>query len=163
MKKRMLLLPALLLCALMAACSGGGESSDQVSIYDLQTSMLAADSSLPEMLTVNSAGADGEEMFSHLSDVDYGKVDGFFLSYSAAGLADEVAVVRMKQAADVKEMESSLRAHVDSRVKLFQNYQPDQRQRAEGAVIFTRGNYAVLVISDNAQQIRAAFEQSVSG
>jgi len=161
LKKHVFQLPALLLCLLLTACSGGGPQEKPVSMYDLQTAMLAADSSLPDMLTVNSAGADGAEMFSHLSHVDYEKVDGFFLAYSATGLADEVAVVRLKEAGHVEEMKSSLHDHVEGRVKLYRNYQPDQMRRVEEGLIFTRGHYAVLIISDQPSRIRAAFEQAV--
>lgn len=153
------LLSVFLLCTLLAACTGAAPA---VPIDTLRTGMLAADPTLPEMLTADSNAPDAATLFAHLSDLDYQKVDAYFLSYSATGLADEVAVIRVKQAADVKAAEQSLRDHVDSRIKLYRNYQPDQLRRVEQAVVFTHGSYAVLLISDQSARIRAAFEQMLA-
>lgn len=162
MKVKLIGLLAALLLALLAACSGGG-STPAVPMDSLRDSMLSADSTLPEMLSTGSDAADGATLFAHLSELDYSKVDAYFLSYSSTGLADEVAVIRVKNPGDVKAAEDSLRAHVDSRIKLYRNYQPDQLRRVEGAVVFTQGPYAVLIVSDQAGRIRAAFEQAVGG
>lgn len=159
MKKRAGIL-LLLLCLTLSAC-GGQADAPAVSVYDLQKNMLEADDTLPEMLTVNSNAEDGEELFSYLSDLDYDKVAGYFLAYSADGMADEIAVIVTKDPKDAPEAEASLKRHVQGRVELYRNYEPEQVQRVEGAVVFSKDACAVLIISDKPEAARGAFEETV--
>ena len=160
MKKIALLLSMILLCICLTACAKQNEA--KVSAYDLQKTMLDSDSSLPDMTTVNSNASDADTLFSYLSDMNYDKVDSYFLAYSSEGLADEVAVIILKDSSDADEAEESLKKHVQGRVSLYQSYQPDQVARAERALVFTEGNYAVLIISDNQKDIKDAFESEMN-
>ena len=64
---------------------------------------------LPEMLNASSAEKDAEDKFSHISDMDYKKVDSYFVSYSSDGhKADEIVVIAVKDKADVDEAKESL-------------------------------------------------------
>lgn len=152
------------LCAVCLIClclTGCAEQSVnvEVSIYELQQAMLEADPSLPEMLTVNSSSEDAETLFAYLSDFDYAKVDSYFLAYSATGLADEIAVIALKDSSDAADAAQSLEEHVQGRVNMYSFYEPDQASRAEDALVFHKENFAVLIISDHAEDVRAAFER----
>jgi hypothetical protein len=150
-------LTAALLLALTAC--GQSETTASVSMYDLQQTMLAADDTLPEMTTVNSSSEGAAQLFSYLSDLDYDKVEGFFLSYCAFGTqADEIAVVQVKKAADRDGALQSLKDHAADRAKLYASYVPDQVQRVENALIFQDGNYVALIISDKQDQVKAALQ-----
>jgi len=159
MKKRLAALVMFCICLGMTAC--GKKTESTVSMYDLQKTMLAADSSLPEMTTVNSNAEDAKDLFSYLSDFDYEKVNAFFLAYSSKGLADEAAVVECKNQADVEAVVKTLKDHVNSRVKLYSSYQGDQVERAKNALVFSEGKYAVLIISENQKEMQKAFLQAV--
>ncbi len=163
MKKRTGLLLALLCLSLALCACGGQKAGSDVSVYDLQKAMLEADDTLPEMLTVNSNAEDGEELFHYLSDLDYDKVAGYFLAYAADGMADELAVIVTRDPTDASEAEASLKRHVQGRVELYRNYEPKQVQRAEDAVIFSKDGCAVLIISDQPQAARDAFEAVLNG
>lgn len=118
----------------------------------LQKAMLSADPTLAKditSITSNTETPRSQKNFSYFSTLDYEKVDRYLLSYSSSGTADEVAVIAVKDAADVSEAASTLRAHVDDRLKLFQQYGPDQASRVEKAEIFTKDQYAVLLICDD--------------
>lgn len=156
------LVTVLFTCAfLILGISGcASHSTNSVPVVTLQEKLLAVDTSLPEMITVNHETENAAELFSSLSDVDYGKVDSYFLSYSSEGLADEVAVVRVKSSSDVKMVEDSLKEHVQKRVNLFQSYRADQVNRAENAVVFSNGNDVVLIISDQSGTVKNAYEEA---
>jgi hypothetical protein len=146
----------------LASC-GTKESTNSVGIYDLQTAMLAADDSLPQMQTVNSSSEDAARLFAYLSDMDYEKVNSFFLAYCQDGKeADEIAVIELKDQADLQEAQDSVQDHVDGRIKLYSTYGPDQAQRAEKALIFQEGNYVVLIISDQQDKVKEAFEAQIN-
>ena len=153
---------AMLLCLTIASCGNESSEVDSVSLYSLQTSMLEADKDLPEMTSVSSSNDNAEDLFAFLSDFDYKKVEGFFLAYSSEGLADEIAVVRLKNKSDVSDMLKTLEDHVEGRKNLYASYQPDQVSRVENALIFDKGNYVVLIISKNQNSIKTSFENGIS-
>ena len=144
-----------MLAALFAEVCGG--SSDTVSMYDLRTAMEAADDTLGEMLSADSNEEDAEDLFAYISDMDYGKVDKFFVSYSNEGSADEIAVIALKNASDAQEAEKSLKKHVQERINVFSQYAPDQVKKAEKAITFKDGKYAVLIICDKQDEVKKAF------
>ena len=168
MKQRLSSLFAICLLAVsLTACgSGGTTASTTVNMEQLQQAMLAADPTLATditSITGNTGDAsEAKSNFSYFSTLDYEKVDNYLLSYSSAGTADEIAVIAVKDAADVSEAASTLRAHVDSRLQLFRQYGPDQASRVEKAEIFTKDQYAVLLICEDPGAVRTAFEDFLS-
>ena len=151
------LLLAAAMAITLAGCSGNNTQEEMVSMYDLGKAMLSADEEFPDMSTALSSSDNAEDLFGYLSDMDYQKVDGFFLGYSSEGKADEVAVICTKSAADTKEAVKELNEHVQGRVSLYNTYSPEQVPRAESAEVFSSGRYAVLIISDHPEQVKKAF------
>lgn len=134
-----------------------------ISVYDLRVEMLKADPSLPEMLVASSADKHPEELFKYLSDIDYEKVDGFFLAYAADGMAYEIAAVILKNNADVSECESSLKDHVKGRVELYKNYAPEEVAKAKESRIVTVGRCVALIMCDNKTAVESAMKQALAG
>lgn len=157
-------LSKLLVIVAMITCGcGSSRNTEIVSMYDLRVAMEAADDSLPSMLNASSAEENAEENFKYISDLDYSKVDSYFVSYSEEGLADEIAVIAVKDPQDVKEAKESLEDHRDDRYKLLEQYEPEEVKRIEDGIVFSTGSYAVLIICDDPGAVRAAFEDAVSG
>ena len=155
MKRAAAFILALALCLSLCACADDKE----ISIYELQKSMLDADAALPEMLTVSSSDGDAEKKFTYLSDVDYSKVEGYFLAYAADGMAYEIAVICLEDKADVSQAEASLRNHLEGRINLYKTYEPQQVTRAENALIISRGRCVALIMCDDTNAVKAAFEE----
>lgn len=156
-------LSRLLVIIALVTCGCGSETSaDIVSMYDLRVAMEEADESLPSMLSASNVEEDAESNFKHISDLDYDKVESYFVSYSEEGLADEIAVIAVKDVADAKEAKESLAAHRDDRHKLLEQYEPEEVRRIDDALVFTSGRYAVLIICDNAGAVKEAFEKFIS-
>ena len=132
-----------------------------ISMYDLRKAMLAADPALPEMMAVSNSDDKADELFAYLSDLDYSKVDGYFLAYAADGMAYEIAVVALKDEGDVSELKDSLIRHVEGRVNLYKSYAPDQVEKAEDAEIVTNGRYVALIMCDDKEAVKAAFEEGI--
>lgn len=161
-KKGIWIMPVLALLIVCAGCGSGKNSSNTVSMYDLRTAMEKADPDLPEMLNASSTEKDAEDKFSHISDMDYKKVDSYFVSYSSDGhKADEIVVIAVKDKADVDEAKESLTKHQQDRYNLLQSYEPKQVSRIQDGLIFTEGQYAVLIITNHNDDVRKAFEDII--
>lgn len=126
-------------------------------MYDMQKAMVAADSTLPEMTSVNSESQKAEQLMTYFSSLSYNKVKSYFLVYSKAGKADEIAVIELKDASDADEAAETLKKHAQKRVSLYKTYEPSQCKRAQSAKVFTYENYAVLIISDKQDDVQKAF------
>ena len=153
-----LLVIALLAVLSLAACGNEGSGTATVNMKQLQQAMLAAAPSLSETASTTGDAADAKETFSYVSDLPYDKVENFLLSYSTTGKADEIAVIAVKDPADVTKAADSLRAHVESRRKLFLQYGPAEAARVEKAQVFTKDQYAVLIICDDSPAVKTAFD-----
>ena len=149
--KLLLVLTMLVMCV---GCGAKKNTSGSVSMYDLRTAMEAADPDLPEK--------DAEDKFSNISDMDYKKVDSYFVSYSSDGhKADEIVVIAMKDKADADEAKESLTKHQQDRYNLLQSYEPKQVSRIQDGLVFTKGQYAVLIITSHNDDVRKAFEDTI--
>ncbi len=164
-KRAIVVLLSLVLAASVFGCGAGEASPDAptVSIYDLRIAMLEADASLPVMVSVSSADESAKDNFLYLSDLDYDKVDGYFLSYAEDGSAYEIAVIAVKDISDVPEAKESLDSHLKGRKDLYRNYSPKDLPLAEAAEIGTNGRYVYLIMCSDAKAVKAAMESTIAG
>ena len=156
MKRIICVICALAMCLSVCAC---GEKTQKIDMYELQKSMVSADKSLPEMKISGSWDENAEKAFSYISDMEYNRIHGFFLAYAADGMAYELAVVQLKDKSDAGEMEDSLNEHVQTRVRMYKTYEPEQVQRAENAVVKTVGDCVLLIMSDSPENAETAFKE----
>lgn len=156
MKRIICVICALAMCLSVCAC---GEKTQKIDMYELQKSMVSADKSLPEMKISGSWDENAEKAFSYISDMEYNKIHGFFLAYAADGMAYELAVVQLKDKSDAGAMEDSLNEHVQTRVRMYKTYEPEQVQRAKNAVVKTVGDCVLLIMSDSPENAETAFKE----
>ena len=150
------------ICAFAMAfslCACGNKTQSVIDMHDLQKSMTDADKSLREMKISGSWDENAEKAFSYLSDMEYNKIHGFFLAYAADGMAYEIAVVQLKDKSDADAMEDSLNEHVQTRVRMYKTYEPEQVDRASSAVVKTIGDCVLLIMSDAPQNAETAFKE----
>ena len=156
MKKVIAIISAFALILTLASCSG----ASNVDINSLKENMLSSAENLPNMKTVTSADENASSVFQSLSDLDYGKVASYFLSYSADGSPYEIAAVTVKNGSDVGEFEASLREHINSRISLYEDYAPEYAKTAQKAEIVKSGTTVALIMCDNTDDVKQAFESS---
>ncbi|MCR4956165.1 MAG: DUF4358 domain-containing protein [Lachnospiraceae bacterium] len=164
--KKMKFLCALFMVAAISVgtlfgCGSKEAPEAKVDFETLQKDMLSTKDELPKMTTVSSKDDNGKELFTSLSDVEYDKVQDYFYSYATEGSASEVAVVFVKNEEDVKAMEESLKEHLQSRRSTYENYSPDQVEIADGAVVFSKGNYVCFIMNKELSHIKATFESAM--
>ena len=116
-RKTIIILLSLLLiaasCAELSGCSRieneeeAPVDSPTVDMRELGEAMLSAAGDTPAMTNVDSSNERAEDLFINISDLDYAKVDGYFLSYAADGSGYELAVIAVRDAVDVKAKQKS--------------------------------------------------------
>ena len=161
MKHKLCAAAALILTVmlLLSACSGGGADAAKVDVGALTKEMQAA-ARLPEMLAVRSGDSKAERGFAAISDMDYDKVEAFSLLYAADGSAYELAVIRLKDAADAQALRDSLQKHITKRAEQYRQYDPSQVSRAGGAAVAVHGEYAALIMCDDNAAVKAVFDKA---
>lgn len=153
------LLAFIVVCGSLLSC-GSKENTGEVAVdmKELQSELLAADTTLPEMQTVTSEDENAELNFNSLSDIDYSLVDSYFYSYAEDGDVQEVAVIALKEEGDAAEAMESLHTHVENRLGTLREYSPDKVELAEDAVITNEGRYVVFIIAEKSGLIQNAFK-----
>ena len=149
----------MLSCAALTGCGSGGEQPSAEPDVNTVIEEMRAASELPQMLSMNSGDERGERGFAAVSDLDYEKVEAYSLLYAADGSAYEIAVIRLKDAADSAALEQSLRRHIENRVRTYRQYSPEELPRAESAAAAVHGRYAALVMCDDVAAVKAIFDK----
>lgn len=160
-KKMMFCLFVLSAMLLLQACGSeadSGTSEGNIAMSDLQDAMLAADTTLPELVKVSGSDEQAELNFSYLSDLSYDMVDDYFYVYAKDGTAEEIAVIRLKDKGDAAAVMNALHDHITQRQGTFQEYAPEQIEMTERAVVTRQDSYVALIISKKSGLVQKAFE-----
>ena len=126
-------------------------------MYDLNKAMCAADPELPAMSYISSNEESASDLFEYFSKLPYEKVDAYFLSYATDGMAYEIGVIALKDAADADACRTSLEEHLEGRVNLYKTYAPDQVDAAKAADIVENGRYIALIMCKDQKAVAEAF------
>ena len=89
--------------------------------------------------------------------------DGAVLQTSSGGTADEVSVLLLKKSEDVSIAKQKLEDRITERRNEFSGYKPEEVYKLDNARVVVQGNYAALIICDDADTIEAALRGAISG
>lgn len=128
------------------------------------TESKTAGISAKEVLTaVTDENMDGKAFFKEdifkdncqkLYGIEYSELqDGGIIYNSAGGLADEISIIRLKSDASHDPLDV-LNSRKEMRIRDFTGYSPDEVSKIENAVVFEASGFAVLIISDNADDLQ---------
>ena len=162
MKNKIALPLCLVMISLLLFGCGKAPSND-VSLFDLKEAMLAA-TTFGDIAYVSSEDQEAQTYLSTVSDLAFDKVDAFSIAYAkdGKGNADELVVIRVKDAADTPLALASLQAHLKTRQSIYATYDPTQSEKIGKGITFSQGCYAVLIVSDDNAAVKKAFESAVA-
>ncbi len=150
-----LLIPAMLLTGCSKTEQGGNTDTKQEQTEGNPEVSVSASEVVKAVLaeiSINSSVEKGkDDIENYYSSLDVAAVeDAAFALCGTGALPDEIAVIKCKTADDAKNAETALKSKLEKQKELFSTYTPDEMYKLEGAVIFTKGNYAVFIaLSDN--------------
>lgn len=159
--KSRLVLFMLLICvtsSFLTAC--GSEEGGKYTSKELMKIVTAGITNLPEMITVDSSSDNAKDVFTYLSDIDYDLVKDFTFTYSKDGLADEISIIQLKNADDVKEVEEDLNNRITTRKNTFASYDEKEVSKFSTACVVTKDCYVIIIISSQANNGKYAFNEA---
>ena len=71
---------------------------------------------------------------------------------------NEIAILKVKDAKDVPDVESAIKQRAENVQKQFETYLPDQYENAKNYKLVTKGNYILLVISEDADELLKVYD-----
>ena len=163
MKRLRMLLPMLMLCLILAACGGGGgaEITPAADVPAAQAAQ-AVWNSQPDREGLEALEGDGLSGhladFCGLEDWEEGAV------YAASGVdAREVTVVLLPDEDAAQAAGERLEAYRQSRQGDFFGYAPEEAERLDKAAVLTAGRFAALLVCEDMDAARSAFEAALAG
>ena len=143
---------------MLSLCACGGDKTADVSAKDL----VAA--------TMNSVKPDNADTLADSDDqaftnkfwfyygVEVDKVSDYAIAYSSEAKSDEISVLKAASGTDVKTLTKALETRREMQVQTFERYSPESVELLKNAEIFSKGDYAVMIVAANAADIRAKLE-----
>ena len=108
--------------------------------------------------------ADFPNNFDRLYNFSIKKIDDGAIAYaSTGGYADEISIVYVDSDKDKKTVQGYFQARIQTRIQNFTGYKPKEVQKLENAKVIIQGNYVVLIICDNVENIETAIRQAING
>ena len=148
----------LAVACMLSLCACGGDKTADVSAKDL----VAA--------TMNSVKPDNADTLADSDDqaftnkfwfyygVEVDKVSDYAIAYSSEAKSDEISVLKAASGTDVKTLTKALETRREMQVQTFERYSPESVELLKNAEIFSKGDYAVMIVAANAADIRAKLE-----
>lgn len=98
-----------------------------------------------------------DDQFSNFYRIDEAKVADKSMYVGTRASAEEITVIRLKDAADVELAKSAMAERLQDQKIAFENYQPGEMAKIESAKIYTHGAYVMLVVADDTSKAESAF------
>ncbi|WP_261798111.1 DUF4358 domain-containing protein [Brevibacillus massiliensis] len=144
-----------LMSAAVAGCSGKAEEAGNATVTEVGEKISQA-------VHLDELKRGDRDKLQKLYHISADEVEDFILYLAPTNVkADEVLVVKVKDANQVEEIIESILNRVDAQAKKFKDYLPDEYAFIEHHVVKTNGNFILFAVSPEADQIETAFVEAL--
>ncbi|MCR5419740.1 MAG: DUF4358 domain-containing protein [Lachnospiraceae bacterium] len=150
MKKRLMSVIAVVLTMLVV--SGCGGKSVEVNSQELADALKAGITYKDDISVIDLETA---KMFYSFSDAAI--TESVFYEGSG-GTAEEIVVIKCESEADAAKIEEAFRQRMSEQKEAFTDYVPGELEKINAAVIYKKGNMAVLSVSDEPDKARSIID-----
>ena len=155
MKKIMVFMLTVVLAMVVSACS------DKENTTTIEASKSAKEM-VDQMVTEVEQPALmelSEEELQNLYNIDPAKLEEYSVRIPMMNVkTNEIAVLKVKDAADVADVEAAIKTRAENVMQSFEQYLPDQYEIAKNYQIVVKGNYVLFVISDRADDLIKVYD-----
>ena len=159
MKKITALLLAVLCMLSVCACNNDGDKTADVSAKDLIAATL--NSEKPENADT-LCGSDDQSLknkFYYFYGIETSAVRDYAIVYSSAAKSDEISVLVAAKGTDMKTLTNALEGRREMQRQTFELYSPESVEMLKNAVIFTQGDYAVMIVAKDPTAIESRIKE----
>lgn len=156
-KKITVIMLVAMLSIFMVACSTNNSSNSSKAEPTLSAKEMA-DKMLEEVEQPTFMELSAEEV-NTVYNVDVDKLEDYTIRIPLMNTkAHQIAILKVKDSKDVTEIEDLLKQRAETVQKQFERYLADQYEIAKNYKIVTKGNYVIMVISDQADELLNIYE-----
>ncbi len=159
MKKITALLLAVLCMLSVCACNNDGGKTADVPAKDLIAATL--NSAKPENADT-LCGSDDQSLknkFYYFYGIETSAVRDYAIVYSSAAKSDEISVLVAAKGTDMKTLTDALEGRREMQRQTFELYSPESVEMLKNAVIFTQGDYAVMIVAKDPTAIESKMKE----
>lgn len=139
----------------LAGCSGSSGASEELSAAEVGEYIGQA-------VSLDDMKQREPEKLQEFYPIDAEKVEDYVLYTSSSNLrADELAIIKVKDANEVDGMLASIRKRIEAQSAKFQDYRPEEYYLIEKHVLKTKGRLILFAVSDEAGRIEEAFDEAL--
>lgn len=156
-KFRITVIIMMLLAISMTACGDKEESDGKYTSREIYDRVSASITDMPEMIMADNTTNEGMDSITYITDLEQNKIIDFVFAYSKDGKADEVVVIQLKSSEDISKVKADLEERLETRKNTFSIYDAEEGTKFQGASVVKNGNYLMLIIGNQAQNGKYAF------
>ena len=159
MKRITALLLAVLCMFSVCACNNGGDKTADVSAKDLIAATM--NSAKPENADT-LLGSDDQSFtnkFYYFYGIETSAVRDYAIVYSSAAKSDEISVLVAAKGTDMKTLTDALESRREMQRQTFELYSPESVEMLKNAVIFTQGDYAVMIVAKDPTTVESRIKE----
>lgn len=147
---------------MLSLCACGKEKVADVSAKDLIAATM--NSAKPENADTLTGSDDSAftNKFWYYYGVEVSKVRDYAIAYSSSAKSDEISVLVAASGTDVKTLTDALETRREMQRQTFELYSPESVEMLKNAEIFSKGDYAVMIVAADPAPIRAKLEELLS-
>lgn len=149
---------AIILCSLLifilTSCSSSKPTDKNVSVKDINEK-------IKESVDISNMNVGDSEKLEKLYDINSEDLEDFALYTPSTNIeANEILVMKVKDSSKMDDIKDKISARIDGQAANFKDYLPDEYYLIEKHVLKTKDNYILFVISEDADKIEKAFDES---
>lgn len=158
MKKLQLFLMATILGGLLlAGCSKGTSEPELVEPKVTANEMIEEMLAEVEQPMLMELPAD---QVLAIYNIDPEKLEDYAIRIPMMNIkTNEIAILKVKDTADIPEVEEAVKQRAENVKKTFETYLPDQYENAKNYQLITKGNYVLFVISEDADKLIKVYDR----
>ena len=98
------------------------------------------------------------QMIRRLYGLDPADYEGVTLYYPSTNMGtDELLLVKLSDTAQQEDVKTAMEQRIQSQMDVFEGYAPAQYAALEQGIVEVRGNYLLLIVSEQQESVRQAF------
>ena len=150
MKKILSLILSLIICISITAC---GNTAKEIDINALSGELLNAQI-FDEELTQVKTSVTIKRLGLNEADIEE------CVAYAGTkAVVDEIVLIKAVEGA-YGDVQAALNKHVDTQIKSYTSYRPEEVPKLEEALSLSFGNYVMLIVSNNSEKAQEIVDKS---